>query len=369
MTILQLCLSSSLGGLELYFLETTLFLHQNTNHEVLALVCENSCLHEKIKEHDIRHITLKKQSGKLPIAEAMKIKSMLKNKQIDLVHIHCKKDLPLAAWLKTVMGDAFKLVHTRQMNMPGSKKSPYHTFQYRKIDKLITITQKLHTDIQNRVNIDPNRIETLYYGVKIPEHFSQADFQNWTRAFEPEPASFRLAVFGNLNNTKAQHNIIEALADIKNELPNNWKLYLIGKFIDPDYAAVIERKITENELQENVIITGFIDNAKQWMPGFDLIVLTTIGETFGLVLVEAMKSGVAVIGTDSEGVPEIIDNKETGILVQPNNISALSSAILTLSRDQVLRERLANAGKDKANRLFDYERHYERLLEIYKELV
>ena len=368
MTILQLCLSSSLGGLELYFLDTTLFLHQNTSHKVLALVCENSRLHEKIKELDIRHITLKKQSGKLPIADAVKIKSILKNEQIDLVHIHCKKDLPLAAWLKTFMGNNFKLVHTRQMNMPGSKKSPYHTFQYQKIDKLITITQKLHSDIQNRVNIDPNRIETLYYGVKIPEHFSQADFEHWTRTFEQEPASFRLAVFGNLNSTKAQHNIIEALGNIKNELPSNWKLYLIGKFIDPDYAAVIERKISENKLQENVVVTGFIDNAKQWMAGFDLIVLTTIGETFGLVLVEAMKSGVAVIGTDSEGVPEIIDNKETGILVQPNTISDLSDAILTLSRDENFRNQLATAGKKKANRLFDYERHYERLLQIYEEL-
>lgn len=368
MTILQICLSSSLGGLELYFLETSKYLHQNSKHEVLALVRQDSRLHDKIKALGIKHFSWYEQTGKFPFISAFQIKKLLEGEAIDIVHIHCKKDLPLAAWLKTWMTGSFKLVHTRQMNMPGNKKSWYHTFQYRKIDKLLTITRKLEKDILERVKILPTRVETLYYGVQIPESFDADAFFEWSRTYESKSSDFRIAVFGNLNSTKAQHTILDALARVKNSLPANWKLYLIGKFIDPAYESVIQHKIESNKLADNVVVTGFIDNAKQWMPGFDLIVLTTLGETFGLVLVEAMKSRVAVIGTNSEGVPEIIDHGENGLLVEPNNVEQLGQAIVSLYKDASLRKRFAEKGKQKADFLFDYEQHYTRLLAIYDEL-
>lgn len=368
MKILQLCLSSSLGGLELYFLENTLYLHQHTENQVVALVQSGSSLHTKMLEHQVTHYTWHEQTGKFPIVSALKIKKLLRETDFDIVHIHCKKDLPVAAWLKTFSSNAFKLVHTRQMNMPGSKKSMYHNFMYDKVDKLLSITQKLHEDMLKRVKIHPAKVETLYYGVKIPQQFSPTEFQQWTSQFESEPVRFRLAVFGNLNATKAQHNILDALGQIKDVLSNDWKLYLVGKFIDESYKKVIEERIRGNGLEKHVVVTGFVENAKRWMPGFDLIVLTTLGETFGLVLVEAMKSGVAVIGTNSEGVPEIIDHLQTGILVEPNDTKQLADAILELYQDERLRKALAAAGKHKAERTFDYEQHFERLMAIYKEL-
>jgi glycosyltransferase involved in cell wall biosynthesis len=368
MTILQLCLSSSLGGLELYFLETTLYLHNNSNHDVLAMVKSGTLLHEKMIENGINHLVFEKQTGKFPLLSALKMKKQLANQSFQILHIHCKKDLPLAAWLKTFMTGSFKLVHTRQMNMPGNKRSFYHTFQYQKIDKLLTITQKLHADIKNRVNISPSRIETLYYGVKVPSRFDQAAFESWVAQYEKHVTPFRIAIFGNLNATKAQHNIIEALSLIKHDLPENWKLYLVGKFIDENYLVVIQDLLNEKRIYENVVVTGFVDNAKKWMPGFDLIVLTTLGETFGLVLVEAMKSGVAVIGTNSEGVPEIIDHQKTGLLVNPNDIQDLSTSILLLYKDDKMRKSMAKAGLEKANMLFDFDSHYKRLMEVYHEV-
>jgi glycosyltransferase involved in cell wall biosynthesis len=366
MKILQICLSSSLGGLELYFLENTLYLHKFQNeYQVAALVRSGTLLHDKIRENGVKHYTWHQQTGKFPILSAFRIKSLLSDNQFDVVHIHCKKDLPLAAWLKTFMGNQFKLVHTRQMNMPGSKKSAYHNFMYSQIDKLIAITQKLHKDMLSRVKIDAAKVETLYYGVEIPNRFSDNEFQNWTNQFESDSVSFRMAVFGNLNSTKAQHNILDALALIQNQLESNWKLYLVGKFIDENYRQIIEERIVSNKLENRVVVTGFVENAKRWMPGFDLIVLTTLGETFGLVLVEAMKSGAAVIGTNSEGVPEIIEQMETGILVEPNDVSELSRAILKLYKDETLRNNLAAAGKRKADKVFDYETHFKRLMEIY----
>jgi glycosyltransferase involved in cell wall biosynthesis len=172
-----------------------------------------------------------------------------------------------------------------------------------------------------------------------------------------------------LNATKAQHNMLSALGSIKDRLGKDWRLYLIGKFIDEDYKLVIEKAIQSNGLGDHVVVTGFVENAKRLMPGFDVIVLTTLGETFGLVLVEAMMSGVAVIGTNSEGVPEIIDHLDTGILVEPNDPDGLGEAVLTLYQNENLRNQLAASGKRKAVEMFDYDRHFNRLMAIYMEVI
>jgi glycosyltransferase involved in cell wall biosynthesis len=130
---------------------------------------------------------------------------------------------------------------------------------YSQIDKLIAITQKLHKDMLSRVKIDAAKVETLYYGVEIPNRFSDNEFQNWTNQFESDSVSFRMAVFGNLNSTKAQHNILDALALIQNQLDSNWKLYLVGKFIDENYRQIIEERIVSNKLENRVVVTGFVD--------------------------------------------------------------------------------------------------------------
>lgn len=365
MKILQICLSSSLGGLELYFLENTLVLHNHPDFDVTAVVTIDTALHKRIIEHKIKHITLAKQTGKFPVFSAWNLKKKLNKSHFDLVHVHCKKDLPLAAWLKT-FETSLKLVHSRHMNMPGKKKSLYHNFIYGKIDKLLTVTQKLYNDVSENVKIEKDKLEMLYLGVKTPDSISPEDFNTWTKLFEHEEVAFRLAVFGNLNHTKAQHDVIVALNTIQNQLDKPWRLYLIGKFIDTSYEELIRTTIQNSGLESKVIVTGFIENAKKLMSGFDLVVLTTHGETFGLVLVEAMKSGVAVIGTDSEGVPEIIDHQKTGLLFQPGNCQELGESILKLYKNPELRKNLADSGRIKAGNSFDFDKHYQRLFEIYK---
>jgi len=369
MKILQLCLSSSLGGLELYCLNTSKYLQKN-NFEVKALLKENSLLHQKHKQVGVECLLWKGQTGKFPFVEALKIWKLIKNESFDLVHIHCKKDLPLAALLKYFSKGTFKLVHTRHMNMPTSKKNFYHNFQYKQIDLLITITNKLKSDLLKRVNINSAKVQNLYCGVDEPSKTASSKFELFKQKFEPnEVIDFRIAVFGNLNPVKAQHIIIEALALIKNELKINWKLYLIGKFIDKDYSKQIEKLIQDNKLENRVVTTGFINDAKDLMPGFDLIALTTRGETFGLVLAEAMRAKVATIGTNSEGVPEIIDNDVNGLLVEPNNPKQLANAILKLYKNEELRNDFASKGKIKADLVFNYENHYTTLENLYKTLV
>jgi glycosyltransferase involved in cell wall biosynthesis len=369
MRILQLCLSNSLGGLELYFLNCCLHFKNHDAFTLFALTRKNSPLYQKLAENKLDSILLKKQTGKFPLLEAIKLYKKIESLKINAIHIHCKKDLPLGVLLKKLSGGKIKLVHTRQMNMPHVKKDPFHNFQYKSIDLILSITEKLRYDILNNTAATPQKTKTFYYGIKTPSENWQSRFNTFKQKHEnKDQKALRIAVFGNLNSKKSQHTIIKALGMIHEDLPQPWHLYLVGSFIENDYETKIKNYIAEAKIQDNVILTGFEENAKDLMPGFDIIVLTTEGETFGLVLAEAMKANVAVIGTNSEGVPEIIDHGETGYLYTPGDYKDLSSYLLLLAKDEQERKKIADAGKLKADKLFDHNTHFEKLNEYFQSL-
>jgi len=135
--------------------------------------------------------------------------------------------------------------------------------------------------------------------------------------------------------------------------------------MDQDYFDGLTRQIASAGLSERVRYLGFHDNPPAVMGCFDVVVLASEAETFGLVLIEAMRAGTAVIGTDAGGVPEIITHEHTGLLVPPGDAGALADALQRLITEPGLRERLAAAGKTDADARFSEEAHFRDLLTIF----
>jgi glycosyltransferase involved in cell wall biosynthesis len=126
--------------------------------------------------------------------------------------------------------------------------------------------------------------------------------------------------------------------------------------------------VAEKKLTDQIHFLDFYEPAIELMSCFDTVVLTTKNETFGLVLIEAMQAGVAVIGSNAGGVPEIIDHNKTGLLFESWNSDSLAKAIRLLYENKDLRHRLAEAGKKKAQSHFQLETQYGKVLEVFTHL-
>ena len=96
---------------------------------------------------------------------------------------------------------------------------------------------------------------------------------------------------------------------------------------DGQQKAELEAKIAELRLEKNVIMMGFVPNAAEYVKAFDIFLLASLSEGLPYVLLEAGMAGVPVISTAVGGMPEIIDDMQTGILVQPKSSRELSHAI------------------------------------------
>ncbi len=354
MRIIEICTANSLGGLELYFLSCCRQLKER-GHTLLAIVAKGSKLHQ----------FLDGQVDCFPVEPNKKSNFLRKNRAVrsfrpDVVHIHHKKDLLDGALLKQFGGVPYRYVHTRQMDLPRKKKNPYHNFIYSKIDLLIAITDRLKNQVIERVNIQPEKVTRLYYGVPKPEpDSSRCDKLNL------DSTHFNIGVIARIDSKKEQHLIVEAVDLLKSRGISNVKAYLIGGSTDDEYLNQIKKMIEEKKLNDQIHLIGFKENPQQLMNCFDVIVLTTGNETFGLVLPEAMRMGVAVIGANGGGVPEIIDNGETGLLFEPGDSKSLSDQV-TEMMDLPLRERLAHRGKEKADLEFELGEHFVKLEQLFR---
>lgn len=360
MNVLELCLSSGLGGLELYVYRASNAL--NAGHNVTAALLKNSKLDNYYRENStVNRLHLKRNRNPVPFINAGKLAKIIDNNDIDVIHMHWGKDLALAAFAKAFSKNKPALVYTRQMMMTREKNDFYHNFLYRQMNLMLTITKELETLAKSFIRRYANKITTLYYGVKQPDEFldeSTIKQQHETLGFSEH--DFIVGLIGRLEESKGQHLLINAIHTAKQN-GENINALIVGHEMNPGYREKLKNQASELGVSDNIKFQDFVSNPQQLMQLCDCIVLASGMETFGLVLPEAMRAGVAVIGSNSGGVPEIIDHEKTGLLFETKNPESLYRAIHTLHTNPELKKRLAAKGKEKADRVFNEDRHFEIL--------
>ena len=364
MKILELCLSSGLGGLELYFIDTSMYLTKS-GYQCVPVVNSDSKLEARLKNHNVNLVSIKRRSRYFPILNALRLARLIDSTGIDVIHMHWAKDLALAVLIKIFSRIRPRLIYTRHMEIYGSKKDWYHRFVYRHVDLMLTVTDRMAGQARTSLPLLQERIQTLHLG--IPEYVGRRedDSAEVRGKYGIPPDAFLIGMAGRIEPGKRQHVLIEACESLAAKCPDMYCM-IIGGVFDAEYANKIKLSVNQGPLKHRVIFTGFFDNPKQAMAAFDVAVLATYCETFGLVLVEAMSTGTAVIGTRAGGVPEIIDDGVTGLMFEPDNSADLAEKILILYQDQELRSRLANAGQQLVAERFDENRHWNSLLAYLK---
>lgn len=358
MKILILCLSAGHGGLELYALREIKALLAR-GHDCLPVVAPGSRLAGFLDEAHIPYRLLQVRFARLPWLAAQRLAALIDQQQIEVLHLHWGNDLYLAALAKKLATRPLRLVYTRQMAITRSKDDIIHRWFYRQLDKVLVISQLLAQQARRFFPMEAQRIKVLYYGVPAG---STAE-PDCTSLFPPArfaPRRLNIAVFGRVEHAKGQHIMIEAVAPLI-AAGQDISLSIIGHVMDQPYYLQLQRDVSAAGIDAHVRFTDFVNNAQELMRCFDVIALTTYAETFGLVLIEAMRAGVMVIGTDAGGVPEIIEHDRSGLLVKPGDAAELRATLVSLYEDPARLQRLAAAGKQRADSLFAQENHYAQL--------
>lgn len=359
MNILELCLTGGLGGLEVYVFRISEALSKN--HTVSAATSGKLFKHFR-KHSDIKTVQTDCLFRPLPLLTAYKLARYIDKNQIDIIHAHWTKDLPLAALAKIMSRAKPKLIFTRQMDITRSKDDFYHRMQYSQVNLFLTITEKLAESCRRFIGKSfKGRIETLYHGVPVPEHFlTSEEFYEQRSILGFDSNDFVIGLFGRLEKSKGQHLLIEAIAQAKKE-KIELKALIVGHEMVAGYRQTLKTLAEKLDVADQIIFNDFVNNPQSLMQLCDCIALTTYNETFGLVLPEAMRCGVCVIGSNRGGVTEIINDGYTGLLFKSENSSSLCKQLIRLYKEPELRNTLAKNGKEKADTKFNDTTHIKNL--------
>ncbi len=361
MNILEICINNSLGGLELYFTRCAKYFTQSKNHHCIAVISNRSPLEKLLTEAGVKIFHLEKKNNYYPILASRKIAILIEQQNIDIVHVHHKYDIALAVFARVFCKKKFKIIHTRQMELPHKKVNPYHKKIYQQIDVFIAITEELKRDAEKNLSFIKDKIIKLYYGVdKVEPNLER--IKQFLIKFPTN--DFKIAMFSRIGNQKGHHRLINAIAILKSE-GIKVQAYIFGHSMNDGYQETLLELINKLNLSDQVYWCGFQPKPSELMTAFDVILLPSNKETFGLVLAEAMQSGVSVIGSNTGGVPEIITEGKTGYMFTPENYSELAAKIKLMIDEPEKKKAMIKEALVYAQNNFNTQKHFEKLEEIF----
>lgn len=205
--------------------------------------------------------------------------------------------------------------------------------------------------IENEAHLPPNSLRVIYNGV--PELES-----------EPLPRLASGPVIGSIgrfDRLKGYDVLVKAMPALPGVT-----VVLIGGGPMREELEELARKL---EVSDRLTLIDWSDEPRRYLPGFDLFVLPSRFEAFGLVLVEAMLAKLPVVASDVGGIPECVTGEETGLLVPVDDVAALASAIQRLLADPALCAKLGEAGLTRARKLFSRKRMVEEFEALYRDLI
>lgn len=361
--VLEVCLSPDLGGLELYMSRCSNELSKQ--FELSCAVSKTSKLKDYL-DKSINIFEIKRKSS-FSIFSSLKLAKIIDEKKIDIIHIHWTKDIPIVVFAKMFSKRKPKIVQTRHMTMTRFKDDFYHKFLYKNIDTIISVTKALEKQLEMYIpiNIRP-KIETLYLGAKDIDLLTKEEIKNF-KDEQKVNDSFMISLIGRINESKGQHLLIEAIKELKRK-NLNVKAYIVGHAMSKEYLEKLRQKVIEYKLTDFIVFVGFSNEVNKYMQASDVVLMPSKNETFGLVAIEAMKNQTAVIGSNSGGCLEIIDDEKTGLLFKNGDYEDLALKIEKLYENSEFKNYLASKGKEKADKEFDSKKHFEKLVEILKEI-
>ncbi len=176
---------------------------------------------------------------------------------------------------------------------------------------------------------------------------------------------FRIGYVGRLSEGKRFHDLLEAISSLGANRP---EVLVAGRFVDKPFEKRVMDRIERDGLKDQVRFLGYRDDLPAVYRDINVLVVPSLNEPFGRVVIEAMMAGVPCIAADSGGIPEIIDDGRTGLLFPPRDTDALAACLRDVMADpgklSALRK---NAGREVRER-FTIEAQITALLACYDTL-
>lgn len=307
----------------------------------------------------------------------------IRQEKINVVHTNVTVSLEGA--LAAALAGVPHIWHIRELFMEISPK--FHMVLGRRFsrwvidrfsDQVICISKAVRDQFEHYAEDDPDKYRLIYNAMPLDNLQPLLLWNDPQRAILKSLAlgnlklydakSFRIGYIGRLSAGKGFHELLEAFAMLRKR-GLNVELLVAGSFVDAPYEQRIRAMVEQDNMADSVQFLGYQQDLTAIYELLDLLVVPSVNEPFGRVVIEAMASGVPCIGANAGGIPEIIDNYDTGWLYPPGDVYALSGMIEELTGAFWKLETIRQNARRMVCERFNIETQIRMLQECYQSVI
>jgi glycosyltransferase involved in cell wall biosynthesis len=345
MRILLLIRNMGFGGAENHVLALATELHKH-GHEVLLACPENAWTSVRFRERGLetRHLAMR---GLDDLFSYWKLRRLVRTWRPDIVHAHGVRPSQYASL--ALIGTGVPTISTAHST--GARK------HMRRINHIIAVSDAvLQNLIQN--GYAPEHLTRIYNGVPDVPPGDKAALR---RELGIPDQQFALVCAARFNPQKGQEMLVEAVK----RMPEYIHVYLMGD-TGTDYG---KRVVAAANGFPRIHFCGYRDDVSRLLPAFDAAVSPSYTEAFSLSLAEAAAARLPVVATAVGGVPEVVIDGETGLLVPPNQPEAFADAVVKLASVPALSAELSRRSRERYEREFTVEKMTSSTTIIYQKII
>jgi len=319
-----------------------------------------------------------------------KLYKLIKSEKPDIVHTHTAKAGFLgriAAWLAGVP----VILHTFHGHVLKGYFGRLKSWLFIQIEKMltcistriITLSDELKMELIDMGVGKEKKIEVIPLGLELrpfleknlptlplPRGGKGGFIGEFKKELGLSEDSILIGIVGRLVPIKGHRYFLEAAAAINAELKvKSEKLKVVFVIIgDGELRQELEDYTKELGIVDNIIFTGFRQDLPNIYADLDVVVLSSINEGTPVSIIEAMAAGKPVVATNVGGVPSLVKDGVNGLLIKPQDVNALTEAILKLLRDPDLRQKMGKEGQQNVFPLYDISQLVKRVDSLYSSL-
>ena len=300
----------------------------------------------------------------MDLSAAWRLSRAIKQLRPDIVHAHDPHGVAMAALALSMSTQPkrAKLVAARRVDF-RLKGNALSRWKYDQVDRFICASEAIRK-ILLADGVAPARAVTVHEGIDLG-HVAAAPRLAIHEEFWLPHGSPIVGNVAALVPHKGQRHLVEAAALVVREVPDA-RFVIAG---EGELRPTLEHLIKHLNLEKHVILAGFRPDVLSMHKAFDIFVMSSITEGLGTSLLDAMACGRPIVATTAGGMPEVVQDGKTGILVPPRDDRALADGIIRLLKDPALRERMGTAGLALAEARFSAERMVADTLRVYQGVV
>jgi glycosyltransferase involved in cell wall biosynthesis len=329
---------------------------QERGHTVCLASPDDAPLGQRAREIDIQTDAFE-QRNEMSLRAFVRLRRILRKRRFDVIHFNTPRAIVAGSLMGRLEGVKVS-ISSRRVNFP--LKSWFSRLKYNWLqDGIITVSDTIRETLLSG-GVKASLIQVIYEGVDL----------HWIDCQQPVGdrlgnGNLVVGTVAHFSHEKGHETLLKAAASLASRFGNVTYL-LVG---DGELRARLHRLTEELKIASHVSFTGFRSDCEALMKHFDVFCLPSRSEGLSSAILSAMANRLPVVATNVGGIPELVVNGQTGLLVEPDNPPQLAGALSRLLDSRELRRQLGHEGRRRIESHFTLDRKLDETESLYRRLL